>query len=113
MNTDFDQLIRTAIAQRCLLKFMYDRHARLAEPHDYGIHKGVRKLLCYQVDGGSGSGKIPDWRSFMVDRMADIALTDIGFGGSRPVDGRHIEWDELFASVSRRAGMIRASGKHK
>jgi predicted DNA-binding transcriptional regulator YafY len=101
VNSGVDRLIRAAIEKRRLLEFTYDRHLRLAEPHDYGIHKGARKLLCYQVGGHSGSGKVPDWRTFMVDKIADANVTDTSFSGSRNVPGKHIVWERIFASVSR------------
>lgn len=101
MNSGVDRLIRAAIEKRRLLEFTYDRHLRLAEPHDFGIHKGARKLLCYQVGGQSGSGKVPDWRTFRVDKIVDASVMDTPFSGSRKVPGKHIVWEKLYASVSR------------
>lgn len=102
MNSDLDRTIRTAVAERRVLQFMYDSHARVVEPHDYGIHKGTRKVLCYQIAGGSGSGKVPDWRTFFLDKIARASIGKATFAGARPVPGKHIDWDELFASVSRK-----------
>jgi hypothetical protein len=72
------------------------------EHHDYGMQKGVRKLLCYQIDGRSSSGKVPDWRTFRFDAIEQAQVTDVRFPGARSVRGRHVGWDELFASVSRK-----------
>lgn len=102
MMSDLDRTIRSAVAERRVLQFMYDSYARVAEPHDYGIHKGARKVLCYQVGGNSGSGKVPDWRTFLVDKISRASIGTATFAGSRPVPGKHIDWDELFASVSRK-----------
>jgi hypothetical protein len=96
-----DKEIRAAIANRRLLKFMYDGCLRIVEPHDYGIHKGVAKLFCYQVGGQSRSGKLPEWRLFALSKMSDPDPTNQPFAGPRAVSGAHLVWDELFASVSR------------
>lgn len=56
-----DQLLRTAIEQTRLLRLRYRNKDRIVEPHDYGEHNGVIKLLTYQV-GGSSSGPLPNWR---------------------------------------------------
>jgi hypothetical protein len=95
-----DKEIREAIVRRRKLKFMYDGKPRLVEPHDYGIHAGVIKLLAFQV-GGESSGKLPGWRTFIVSKMSGPGPTGEQFSGPRPVTGPHMEWDELFASVSR------------
>jgi hypothetical protein len=53
-----DQLLRTAIAQRRLLRLRYRDEPRIVEPHDYGKHNGSEKLLAYQV-GGYSSRRFP------------------------------------------------------
>jgi hypothetical protein len=53
-----DQLLRTEIEQTRLLRLRYQNKLRIVEPHDYGEHNGIIKLLTYQV-GGSSSGPLP------------------------------------------------------
>ena len=96
-----DKEIRAAIANRRLLKFMYDGCFRIVEPHDYGILNGVVTLFCYQVEGQSRRGRLPDWRLFVLSKMSDADPTNEPFAGLRPVFGDHLVWDEIFASVSR------------
>ena len=97
---ELDRLIRDAIARRRKLRFRYDGHQRIVEPHDYGRQKGVRKVFCYQT-GGTSTGALPDWRMFFVGKISNAETTDESFPGSRPVNGRHQKWDQLYASVSR------------
>lgn len=50
-----------------LLRLRYRNKDRVVEPHDYGQHKGVIKLLTWQI-GGSSSGPLPNWRWMEIDR---------------------------------------------
>ena len=49
----FDHLPRTVIEQTRLLRLRYRNKDRIVEPHDYGEHNGVIKLLAYQLGGSS------------------------------------------------------------
>lgn len=102
VSTEVDRTLRTAIAGERLVTFSYQGRQRKAEPHDYGVNKGKARLFCYQVAGESRSGKLPDWRLLEVPDISGLELTAESFPGPRSVSGPHIEWDELFASVSRR-----------
>jgi hypothetical protein len=95
-----DRLLRTAIHERRLISFtLHDCHRR-AEPHDYGVVKGVVKLLFYQVGGRSQSGRPLGWRWAVLSEMTDVRILVEQFVGPREAE-RHVAWDELFASVSR------------
>ena len=102
MSSSVDSKLRFAIAQRRLVRFTSDGLPRIAEPHDYGVFKGVARLFYYQVGGQSRSGTLPGWRWAQAAEIADLVITDESFPGSRPVTGRHVKWDKLFASVSKR-----------
>jgi hypothetical protein len=78
---------------------MYRNKDRIVEPHDYGVHNGVVKLLGYQV-GGSSSGRLPNWRWMETDLISDIHLLNRTFPGGRPTpSGKHHQWDQLFIRV--------------
>jgi hypothetical protein len=96
-----DKLLRDAIAGKRRLLLWYDGYLRDVEPHDYGMQKGEVKVLCYQVGGGSRSGKLPEWRTLLVEKITGAELADTPFPGPREVPSEHLEWDELYASVSR------------
>jgi hypothetical protein len=98
-NPRLDQLLRTAIEQTRLLRLCYRNKDRIVEPHDYGKHNGVIKLLTYQV-GGSSSAPLPNWRWMETDLISEAQLLDEVFPGGRPTaSGRHHNWDELFLRV--------------
>jgi hypothetical protein len=105
LQTTTDQLLRTAIADRRLIAFTLDGCKRIAEPHDYGVMNGSTRLFFYQVGGESRSGKPIGWRWAELPKIEAPRLLDDRFPGARPApSGKHIRWDRLYASVSRRAG---------
>jgi hypothetical protein len=101
VSKELDRALRAAIAARRLVNFSYQGRLRKAEPHDYGINKGKTRLFCYQVGGESRSGPLPNWRLLEVPDISGLEITEESFPGPRAVSGSHIEWDDLFASVSR------------
>lgn len=98
---EVDAALRRAIEERLLVTFTLHGLPRRAEPHDYGIMKGVPKLFFYQVGGRSQSGQPIGWRWARVSELTELVVLDEGFRGARDTDsGRHVEWDRLIASVS-------------
>jgi hypothetical protein len=98
---EVDALVRLAITRKRLIKFSLQGHARLAEPHDYGIRGGVPQLLAYQIGGSSKSGKLPDWRWVVLSEVSDLRVLDDSFpGGRRAVYGKHNQWERLFLRVT-------------
>jgi hypothetical protein len=96
---DLDQLLRSAIAQKRLVRLRYQNKERIIEPHDYGERKGVVTLLAYQV-GGFSNGPLPNWRWLDVGGISDAQILDRTFAGGRPVPtGKHHLWDELYMRV--------------
>ncbi|MEO9295624.1 MAG: hypothetical protein ABI347_08505 [Nitrososphaera sp.] len=96
MNTS---AIRAAIENKELVEFTYKGFQRVAEPHVYGIHKGKRQLLVYQVGGNTSSGSIPDWRRVILDDISNFkALAGTRFSGPRPMPETY-EWDTVITAV--------------
>jgi len=96
---NIDELLRTAIQQKRLIRVIYHEKSRIVEPHDYGVKNGSVKLLGYQV-GGSSSGKLPSWRWMEVTSISDLAVLDRRFPGGRPnQSGKHHQWDQIFIRV--------------
>jgi len=92
-------LLWKAIEERRLIRLRYNDRERIVEPHDYGVHNGVVKLLAYQV-AGSSKHKLPNWRWLEEDSMSDIELLSGRFAGSRPnQSGEHHRWEKLFIRV--------------
>ena len=98
-DPDLDPLLRKAIRRKRLIRFVYQNKERIVEPHDYGIHNGIIKLLAYQVRGAS-SGKLPGWRWFEISGISGAGCLPQTFPGNRPPpSGHHNSWDEIFIRV--------------
>jgi hypothetical protein len=98
--SDFDKLLKIAIRERRLVTFVLDQRLRRAEPHDYGLIDGERRLFFYQVGGESRSGRPVGWRWAMLSKMSELRVLDQCFPGPRPApSGRHVKWDKLFATA--------------
>jgi hypothetical protein len=95
-----DKLLRTAIADRRLVSFSLHGRPRVGEPHDYGIIKGLPTLFFYQTGGESNSAPPHGWRRAVIGEISQLRVLDKQFTGSRPASsGRHIHWDEVFATI--------------
>jgi hypothetical protein len=96
-----DALIRRAIAEKRLIRFVLSGGVRVAEPHDYGIRNGSVQLLAFQTGGASRSGGLPDWRWVDVSRASEVEVLDQTFPGRRAApSGKHARWDRLFVRVA-------------
>ncbi len=81
-----NQIICEAIKNKSVIKFYYEGHLRIVEPHAYGIHKDTsNEVLCaYQIGGYSSSNKAPFWRLYDVSKMTDIEITSDKCDNPRP-----------------------------
>ena len=96
-----DQRLKQAITEKRLVELSYKRGpVRALEPHDYGVQKGVERLLAYQVGGFSRSGPPHGWRMLDIADISELVILDRTFAGSRDADQRHRDWDEIFARVT-------------
>src|SRR5215470_2648212 len=92
-------LIRTAIENRRMIRFVYHGKDRVVEPHDHGILNGSVQLLGYQI-AGSSSRPLPNWLLTKVNEIVDLKLLEETFAGGRPTaSGKHLKWDILFIRV--------------
>lgn len=92
-------LIRVAIREKRLLDFVLHRLRRIAEPHVYGIRRGVPQLLVYQTAGQSKSGRLPNWRTADLKDISHLRVLDQRFAGPRLPPDRHDGWDQILAQV--------------
>jgi predicted DNA-binding transcriptional regulator YafY len=93
-----DPMLYGAIEKKRLIRFEYKGKERVVEPHDYGIQKGIQRLLSWQI-GGQSNGRIPGWRWFDVTEMRDVEVLDKSFAGNREVSGKHHQWEKVFIRV--------------
>lgn len=101
MKPSFDAQVRSAIEHRRLVSLRYNDRERIVEPHDYGIQKGLVRLLVYQLRSSGGStpsGK--GWRLLDAAKIDGFSLLEETFAGSRgQFHDDHLVWDELWARV--------------
>src|SRR4029453_17633158 len=92
-----DRQVRLAIARRSLIRFKYGAAVRVGEPHDYGIQRGVVRLLVYPRGGARFSR---GWRLLDVAKITQLEVLNETFAGSRrAAHSHHFQWDTLFARV--------------
>jgi hypothetical protein len=90
-----------AIDDKRVIEFVYHGGGpRLAEPHDYGVKKGVDKLLIFQIGGDSRSRAPHGWKELKVGDIEGFKVLERRFPGSRAdAQQHHGVWDVLFARV--------------
>ena len=97
-----DFILRAAISEKKVISFTLAGCHRVAEPHDYGITGGKKKLFFYQIGGQSRSIPARGWRWAELEKISEPRVLEQRFAGRRPApSGRHVRWEKLFASVSR------------
>lgn len=76
-----EQQLIQAIKQRRIVVFRYHDHDRTVEPHILGRQKttGHRQLSGYQIGGVSDSRELPSWRTFDVQGITDLRVTEATF----------------------------------
>jgi hypothetical protein len=98
-DPNIDPRLWTAIENQRLIRLRYHNKERIIEPHDYGIHNGIIKILAFQV-GGASTGRLPNWRWIETDLVSDLEVLNQTFAGGRPAgSGKHHKWDKLFIRV--------------
>jgi hypothetical protein len=95
-----DERLRFAITNKRLVKLSYSGSVRVVEPHDYGVRKGVARLLGYQQKSFGPKKSEQGWRLFDVAKIEEIAVLDTVFKGSRGASHQqHHVWDIVYARV--------------
>lgn len=79
-----ETLVR-AIHEKQVLRFVYNGHVRVVEPHAYGVTAtGEVVLHGFQIEGESASKPPPGWRTFSVALIEKLAVTEERFSSARP-----------------------------
>lgn len=91
--------IRKSINGLNVVTFRYANLERTCEPHVYGVTNGRDQLLCWQLDGESQRGGIPEWRRFDVSDIENFKITGETFPGYRFVPYPHSKWDNVILTV--------------
>jgi hypothetical protein len=82
--TTGEWLVRGVLEHRTL-SLVYHGFRRTVEPYLVGIHEAGEPILVgFQTAGGSHSGEVPGWRTFITTEVQSVELLDQGF---TPVPG--------------------------
>jgi hypothetical protein len=97
-----DEQLRFAIANKRLMELNYKSRVRVVEPHDYGVQKGIERVLVYQLraTGGPPTRSKDGWKLLEVPKVEESVVLEATFRGSRGTpQQRHNVWDVLYARV--------------
>ena len=95
--------LRYAIANKHLIEVCYHGATRVAEPHDYGVHKGIERLLVFQLRDSVHSNShhiATGWRLFDTSQIEECLVLERNFPGTRShLHQSHLVWDLVYARV--------------
>ena len=96
--------LRDAINNLSVVTFSFDGWNRVCEPYILGTQigkDGEEELFveAYQVSGGSGSGGIPEWRTFLLDDIRGLVTTEKHFTPRSSFNPDRGRWQTVLASV--------------
>ncbi|KTC81617.1 WYL domain-containing protein [Legionella brunensis] len=75
IKAKLSQAIKTHHAIECI----YHGKKRFIEPYHYGTLGGKMQLHCFQYDGESESGGLPEWRNLKLNEIKDIQIIEKHF----------------------------------
>ena len=79
-----NEAICQGIAERKLLRFLYQNSTRIVEPYCYGRTRlGTELLRAFQISGVSRSGHPIGWRLFDAHKMSDLVILQETFSPYR------------------------------
>jgi hypothetical protein len=102
-SSSIDDQLRFAIANKRLIQLRYGGSVRVAEPHDYGIQKGLTRLLIFQRRGSDATQRksVTGWKLLDVSKIETCLVLEETFSGSRSEPHqRHYVWNVVFARVA-------------
>jgi hypothetical protein len=102
VNRSLDEQLRFAIANKRLIQVAYGGSLRVAEPHDYGVQKGVTRLLIYQLRSSNAPERkaATGWRLLDAEKIETCQVLEETFSGSRGEGHqRHYAWEVVYARV--------------
>jgi hypothetical protein len=80
----FGERLVLAVLGHRVTRIRYQGRDRVIEPQLIGIHEaGEPMLVAYQTAGGSQSGDVPGWRTFITTSVEQVEVTDERFAGPR------------------------------
>lgn len=80
------EIIKTAIKERIVIQFNYQGKLRIVEPFllGYLTETGNLSLSAYKIGGQSTSNSKNPWRTYTVNEITNLKLTDKSAANHRP-----------------------------
>ena len=94
-----EEELRSAVQNRLVISYSLLGHSRTGEPHLLGYMDGGLALELFQTSGGSTRGGIPEWRTFYISDMSDLAVSNETFVPRSDFNPGRSRWDPIVASV--------------
>ena len=76
-------IITEAIKNKQLIEVVYAQEVRLVEPHVLGYKNSKLELLAWKLKNSSEAALTNDWRTFELQKIANIVVTTQTFLGVR------------------------------
>ena len=96
------EAICQAIRAHCVIEFQYKGEpSRVVEPHQVGYRQNWNEaeLSGYQIGGYSRSGDSPPWRTFKLDEIHSMRISDPGAFSPRYAEGYRPGPNRIFARI--------------
>jgi hypothetical protein len=75
----------SAIRNKLVVEFTYDRQSRVVQPHIVWRDKSGGTIVeCWQTGGYTSRGAIPCWSRYSVERIAQVHVTGDRFSAPQP-----------------------------
>jgi len=95
--------LRYAIENKHLIEVSYHGSMRIAEPHDFGVYKGIERVLVFQLRDSvhAQAHHATGWRLLETSDIEECLVLEKNFPGSRgQLHHSHLVWDIVYARVS-------------
>ena len=95
--------LRYAIENKHLIEVCYHGSMRIAEPHDFGVYKGIERLLVFQLRDSvhEQAHHATGWRLLETSDIEECLVLEKNFPRSRgQLHQSHLVWDVVYARVS-------------
>ena len=95
--------LRYAIENKHLIEVCYRGSMRVAEPHDFGVYKGIERLLVFQLRDSlhEQAHHATGWRLLETSAIEECLVLEKNFPASRgQLHQSHLVWDIVYARVS-------------
>lgn len=100
IDSEISKIIKDAIKNLLTLEFDYHNAPRVANPHYFGqTTQGNDAISCWQSDGKSNNGGIPEYRTFKLSDIRNLKITEKHFVPEPSSISPNSSFSEIYYSV--------------